>query len=866
MNKFKKLAVAAVSVIMAGTMAFSFAACGETAGPSNNPNNPGGNNPNNPGTTKPDDPTGGYGEDKYGVLNEDKSINYDVYKNRGNVTLNVAIGYNSAQTSTSFQELGAEITLPNRETAYSTGDMKPAWAQMGEDLNITWNDIYSGKATSENLNDLIETVVAGQSKYSTTDLFTTDLSAAVSKVAAGTKILNLADYLDYMPKFRKFLNDNPVVYLSLLQDGMSTTDGSGRNILVAPYFDGNDDIERYCIVRHDWAKKLLNGDKAGAATKYSEACATTTSAKAFMGSENYTMDALTADGTKTQKVTKDYAAAKAAAADESKPLGAAYKAIAGSAYGGESGNIMDIMNAALAANAGATGAQLLNLFRAYIEVAFVNDNGAVYTAENRADVFIGYDACWDVDDLVAMLRCVKTNATVLSSSNKIGGIAPRTGEFDRTTDIVSLACQLYGVRGGTSRNEFTYIDSKGDIWDARTTPDLFEAMANMHDLFSEGLIANYTSFSSFKTSSGLVINNNKTTEEYFMVYDYSQTQTLNGFYTEDKTLSGPMVPNGYYFAPIITPVSGWDVNGNGEIDADEYFRFTESWRSTKTGGLAANGAVASNPTKLAAVLQFIDYLYSKDGQIVSTFGPMATNADGDGGFWYNEVAEEGDKEVFDYKGVTYHGTEYKGTYTPTITEKLYDSFKGKTVNGWKVGDNTKVSSAALSFTSYARMLIGSTLPVGVKDQSFENQLTSLMGQAGAKVVGIALDKGVIRGLSLEIDPENYWYTCVPTSLPVSTQDQEALDSSIQTPFKYATGERKKGGDKNFFSIMNHIVMFGTDSTYTYQGVTFTYHSIEELLETKLGNTAFVDLALAREFVFDTGWRKAKEYWEYLSTH
>ena len=850
MNKFKKLTVAAVSVVMAGTMAVSFTACGKKV--------------NNSGDY--------HGADEYGILKDDGfSLNYDVYQNRGNVTLNVAVGHEKLVTSTSFQDLGGSITLPDRTEDYKVGDMKPAWAQMGKDLNITWHDVYEGKKTSDNLKTLLteNDTATNKPKYNGVDMFTTDLSVAVSYSTAGTAdILNLAEYLDSMPNFRQFLNENPVVYLSRVQDGMSTKDGSGQKILVAPYFDGYDDIERYCIIRHDWAKALLNGSEStGSTAKYADECAAATSVVSFMGKDNYTVDALTADGKGTQKITKNYGAALTAAKDASKPLGAAYSAIAGEAYGGDSGNIVDIMNAALAKNANASGAQLVDLFRAYIDVAFVKaDNTAAYTADNRANVFIGYDAAWDADDLVAMLRCVKTNASKLvASGKKLGGIAPRDGTNDRTPDIVSLACQLFGVRGGTSRNEFTYINSKGNIVDARTEKKFYEAMAKMNTLLKEGLIADYSGKADFATGSGIDTKTGNQ-DEYFMVYDYSQTQTLNGFYAEDPEVTGVTVPKGYYFAPIITPVSKWDVDGNGKIAADEYFRFTESWRSTKTGGLAVNGAVRDDKNKLDAVLQFVDYLYSQDGRIVSTFGPMAEDATGKGGYWYNAVAGENDTDVFYYKGVKYKGTEYKGHYTPTITENLYKSFKGLKVNGWQVTQNDKVKGAKLSFTNYARMLIGSTLPVGVKDQSFENQLTSKMGQAGANVVATALDKknGVIKGMSLELDKDNYWFTCSPTGLPVNSTQQSALDHTSQANFKYMTGT-KKGDSKNFFSIMNYIVLNGTAATYNEQDVVVTYTSIEDLLNQKLGGDATImELAVAREYAYNDGWKTAKKYWDYLS--
>ena len=853
MNKFKKLATAAVAVVMSGSMVLSLAACG-------------GKKPSGGPVEKPDYS----GKDYYHIMKEDGSIDYNVYKDRGNVTLNTAVGHNSLTTSISYKDLGAEITLPNRTTAYSPDSLKPAWDQMGADLNITWNDVYEGKATNANLKTLLTENQTGTStpKYAGVDLFTTDLSAAVSYSVSGeAEILNLAEYLDFMPNFRQFLNENPIVYLSLLQEGMSTSDGSGQEILVAPYFDGNNDIERYCIIRHDWAEKLLNGDSATGSTA---TLGKDVAVSAFMGSANYTVDALTADGTGVQKVTKNYTAALAAAKDESKPLGTAYKAIAGAAYSGTSGNIVDIMNAALGANAGATGAQLVNLFRAYIDVAFTTADGkALYSSANRANVFTGYEACWDVDDLVAMLRCVKTNESVLvASGKKLGGIAPRSGQSDRTSDIVSLACQLYGVRGGTSRNEFTYIDKAGNIQDARESASFYNAMANMNALYREGLVASYGSYAKFTTGSGIATTDGMDANEYFMVYDYSQTQTLEGFYVEDTELTGGKAPSGYYFAPILTPVSKWDVNADGSIAADEYFRFTESWRSTKTGGLAANAAVKNNQKKLDAVLQFIDYLYSEDGQIVSTFGPMATNKTGDGGFWYNEEATDAQVKAgdyFSYKGVKYSGSSYKGKTTPTITDNLYKSFKGLTVNGWKVGDNSKVSGAKLNFTNYARMLIGSTLHEGVKDQSFENQLTSKMGQTGAGRVGQALAKGVVKGMSLEIDPDNYWFTCVPTGLPVSEGDQEILDNSSQDNFMYLTGKQK--GDKNFWSIMNYIVLNGTSGTYSAQDVSVSFTSVEDLLSKTLGGTQTVtQLAGVRRVAYNRGWRTAKNYWEYLSAH
>ena len=863
MKKFKKLTLAAVSVVMAGTMAASFAACGGGGGSGS-----GGGG-------------GGSGEkfDYYGVLNEDGTLNYNTYAERGNVKLNIAIGYSGLNNSTSYLDLTQTITLPDGVT-YNAKQFKPAWVQMGKDLNITWNDVWDGTGTGKNIDGLV-----GSNKYATTDIFTTDLSVAVSQKKNNNRnILNLAQYLNRMPNFKNFLTQNPIVYLSLLQAGMNTSTGANQEIIVAPYFDGYDDIERYCIVRHDWAEKLLNGSTAGASTTFATACASSTSAKSFMGSTDYTVDALKDDTGATIKIKKNYSKAL----EEVKGSGAlatAYKAIHSAGYSGNSGNIIDIMNAALSANANATGAQLLDLFRAYIDVAFtVGDSTTpAYSADNRANLFIGYNACWDVDDLVAMLRCVKTNASIISDSSfsgVVGGIAPRDGNAERLAALVSLACQLYGVRGGTSRNEFTYIDKSGALQDAREDKDFYKAMANMNDLYKEGLLADFSDGSSFVTESGIgtgkSINEN---DEYFFVYDYSQTQTLYGFYASGD-ITGTDLPDGYHFAPIINPVSKWDVDGNNTISADEYFRFTESWRSTKTGGLAVNGDVAKDEKKLEAVLEFIDYLYSEDGQIVSTFGPMA-KADYSEGFWYDEVAtaeQVAAGEYFTYKGVKYHGTEYKERYTPTVTPDLIRSFQGKSTThskGWKIGGN--LIKAQLSFTDYARMLIGSTLPMGVKDQSFENQLTSKMGKEGADVVGLAIKKGVVRGMSLNINDakkkaehswytaDNYWwYTCVPTSLPVTDAFLASISDANHLLFQHLTGTAG-GGEKDFLSIMNWIMLKGTSGKYAEQDVEITFNGIDDLLTKGLGTATVAQLAAARRTVYNTAWTTAKSYWNYLSS-
>ena len=858
MNKNKKIAMAVVATVMAGTMAIPLAACNR-----------------DPDKVKVD-----LSQYAWNVLKENGDIDYEAYKRDSEVTLSIAIGHNSDTTSTAFAS-GSTYTLVDG-TTYQGGDMKPAWKQMGKDLNITWNDVYAGKPTNSNLNDIISG--DGKVSYAETDMFTTDLSVAVSKANSGTDILNLADYLDYMPNFKSFLETNPIVYLSLLQDGMSTTDGSGKKLYVAPYFDGNDDIERYCIIRQDWTDLLLGTTAITGGEKFTEKCAATTSVQPYMIGKDYIEVDVTSptpvDGKYTQvgKVYKNYKNVKAQVTTADTALNTAYLAASNNtAYCGATGNIVELMNAAIAANANVTGSQLVALFRAYIDACYTTtSDGTTSYYTNRADLFNGYDAAWDVDDLVAMLRCVMTNQNTLLSTDdgianrtqrKIYGIVPRTGENDRTPDMVRLACQLYGVRGGDSRLEHTYIDNAGNLQDARNDKEFYVALDNMNKLKAEGLVADYSGISSFKSATGYIVDKADQTKssEAFMMYDYCQTQTQNGFYAQQAT--GTTVPDGYNFAPVLTPVAKWDVDGNGTVSDSEYFRFTESWRSTKTSGLALNGSLAYDKDKLIASLQFVDYLYSDDGQIVSTFGPMATNAEGTGGFWYNTEASQAEKDAgayFTYKGVKYSGYNYKGKVAPTITDKLYKSFQGASGSP-TLPDN--VSKAKLSFTNYARFLIGSTLPVGVKSQAFEDQLTSEIGKGGSAKVAAALSNKtasgytVIRGLTLNVNENDWWYTCVPTSLPTPQSYVSSLTATNMTDLRYLTGEAKKSKDTAFLNIFNSVILQGVKagSQHKQQDITYDFTTIDDLV-TYMSQTK---LAQTRENVYNEGWKNAKAYWNYL---
>ena len=821
MNKKKKIAISVVSTLMAGAMLVPLAACG------------GGNDPDpGPGdqtevqpygkrsTTIPTTAYNGTGTtDAKGVMV--KAEKTPVYPNTTTLNMNICDGSNKdRQITYDSSQISSAAVMPDnyRYTGgeKGAGDLKPAWWQMSQSLGVNFKNTATAKSSDKQITDLKDEGTLGNHHIVT--------GSGAKITENSTLFLDLNEYLDYMPNYKAFLNANEIVKWSL------TSDTESGAMYYAPYFDGNNDIEKYVISHREWTRSLLDAtDLSKATTKWSESKTGKTDAKTdaqvyvepFMGTTgSYEVDTTDpADTTKLVKVVVDYGAAKTAADTAGTPLNTAIK----EAYAGfttaTSGNIVDIQNDVINGTAGAvTGAQLTKILQAYIDVAYHKKDSSDKFYTKRSEVFNSTYAAWDVDLLVGLSRCVVTSYKLFTgkpgdaNANQIYAMAGRQGTTQRRTDLVSFVGELYGVRGLEPRaSDYMYIGKDGNLIDSRDKADMYNAMNRLNALTKEGLV--YTG----ETDASKI--NSKTADILpFLIHDYSQTQTTDGFYLQNIAgLTNANIASDFDFAPILTPVSKWDEDESGAIEADEYFRFTESWRAVKNTGFAVpKAAVEGKPAELAAVLAFIDYLFSNDGQIVATYGPMSTNGNSTStdapanGFWY--ATEVTDKNIADY-AEKYEGTEqyhikdaYKGEYftynnklytsetkylgraIPTLTTNNLNYYYGLSVNGHKLGEgDTKnggsgvgyIGTPARNYTNYARGIIGGALPIGNKDQGFEYQATAACGLDGSAVVSVALNNGSIRHLVQEVKnkekaPEyaknTYWYTLVPTTLPIDSGD------------------------------------------------------------------------------------------------
>ncbi|MBQ8967411.1 hypothetical protein [Ruminococcus sp.] len=589
--------------------------------------------------------------------------------------LRMACGYNSDKTGMSFTAdlAGEGITLADGKT-YNSGDLKPTWQAVEELLGIKIEDKYQGNSAAD------------EYQYWDAQLDQVDMLSGTATLLSENgqqgKLVNLAEHLDQMPNFKNYLDANPIVRLSIT--GAAAGPNAGA-IYFSPYFDGVDDIERMPLMRTDWVETLLNGegefsaDKSGktADPVYSPYMPTTGAIE---------IEVVNADGTGVETVSKNY-----------------------DAYG----NIVDKMNA----EGSMDGVEAVNMLREYIDKTYDG-----YYGTDRADLFIGQNAAYDADELVALLRCVVSNPQTLNGTDSVQGLFSREdANNQRRVDIYRFAGSLFGVRGMESRLDYLYVGTDGELHDCRNEVETYEALSKMHDMASEGLI-----------SQAFINQEDVNTEKYlsddngFMHYDYNQTQTAYNATALDNAA-------GEKYMAVMVPVAKWN---DGE---EKYMRFTESWRSVKTDGWGISvSGVGEDVNKLNACLRLIDYAYSPEGQILMSYGPDD----------FIKKDASGNVETFSFNGKDW----------PVISDESYNDL-------WELQNG--------NYTNYARYYIGSTLSF-VKSQAFEYQCTHEVGKEGAGHISNAIALGTIKHPELAL-ADNSWYTSVPTVLPQEVAETNSIN-------------------------------------------------------------------------------------------
>ncbi len=659
-----------LSVLSAALIGLTISACGGTPTPTPTPT------PDPDPTPTPDpDPTPTPDPDP-------QPYEPDLTKN---VTLSMSVNYNKTTGLTYNSDV--DYSTPNG-TKIKKGDFKPVWQEVQKQLNFTINDVTdsSGKA--------VDYFKSNWQTNQFADIAVGQVSVISQYGTQNGTILDLNEYLDKMPNFKKFIDSNPIVKASI--ETTKYGDNSKNAIYYAPYFDGFDDIEKYTLVRSDFVEKLLDAD--------------------FDSVEWDETQGLWNGGTYTAKDDDEYDVEVPESMDS-----VATKVVSKA----KTENIVSQQNKLSASER--TSKVMVKQFRDYLKAKY----GTQYS--KLSDIFLGVDACYDADEMVALMRLVKVSPKALTgnANTEMVVFTPREYNNSRIADLYRWGAQMWGVRGLESRSGYLYIDSNGEIHDARGEADTVELLDNLNALYKEGLIAtNLHQKSNYGTTDGklanALLNGNGVTVDGktycgFMMYDYSQSQgALN-----DKAAS--LAVEGYSLRPIINAVADWKGDG-------EYFQFTESWRSVKTEGWCINADIVKDEAKLLRALALFDFFYSEEGQALYTCGPK------DEGY-YTDIVD----------GV------------PQLSEKTLEQFADKDIGNY-------------SYTNYFRKFVGAGLNIGgVKNYGVEGQCTSANAKVGVDIVAHALKVGTFKHTKLSFEEDEFFTIC-PSTFNLSSGNATAIQT------------------------------------------------------------------------------------------
>lgn len=298
-------------------------------------------------------------------------------------TLNMSVMYQDNATRMKFKAGKGALAKATSYTdpagtTYEAEQFKPVWKALQKNLDFTINDITPDGASISKLADAFN-------HFKTAGWMSDDgkpvhiaqgtSSDIIKEGTVNKTILNLKTYVDAgkMPNFKSFLEKNPVVAKTI-------TDASGA-IYYAPYFDGYDDLERMLMIREDLVEKLLDGDSLPSCDTAKELTSVYT--PFFDDTVNKTIDVMKADSSDKETVDKVHTK-----------------------------DVITVQNALTTKN----GSTLTQALRDYIDSTYKKADGTSYYGTKRSRLFVGGQSAYDIDELVALYRCVYTNPALLSGN------------------------------------------------------------------------------------------------------------------------------------------------------------------------------------------------------------------------------------------------------------------------------------------------------------------------------------------------------------------------------------------------------------------------------------------------------------------
>ncbi|UJF15725.1 hypothetical protein LZ578_00495 [Jeotgalibaca sp. MA1X17-3] len=340
--------------------------------------------------------------------------------------------------------------------------------------------------------------------------------------------------------------------------------------------------------------------------------------------------------------------------------------------------------------------------------------------EKPSDLFLGTEAQYDVDELVALWRVMKLSPNTLSKAS--------TGEvvdgsiiypfFVRDSknrqDYLRLITYFGGQRifGADTQQSNFVLNEDGELVFSFTEEGNIEGLEYLNELYSEGLI--HSEFAD--------LNNKDAFRNMFYGQDDYEAQKQFGFMTIDWISSTTALNEDV--TALLPPLTTLGSD-------DEMIHFMENTRTIKPEGWAVSSKVSDE--EINAALKVMDYFFSEEGNQVQNYGTP-------------DMLVEGEM----YTGP--NGVEYP----------KYDEWTFDIVDELKDGD----------ISAFLRDFVGSQMPLGYqKEIGFEYQYTVNQGYKSWETYQEA------EVITPSYGAEKPLLKLTPTVFSLNEQEQAKLDTT-----------------------------------------------------------------------------------------
>jgi len=583
------------------------------------------------------------------------------------LTINVA-GENDKRLFTYLQ--ANPLEMPDG-SIINNGDLKPMWQYVEDELNLIIDDVAVAGQSPATMFDL-----AAANQFEDAQIFGgPNLGQKIMSAGVDGYFVDLSEHLSEMPNVSAYLDANPLV--------LSAITAADGNIYHLPYIAEINNYARMYEGRYSWVTALLDGEVNG---------------------EAFTLETETAT------------------------LNVAYEAYwkAGSEdlpYGGlrQATNVIDLQNAA-AVGGVLSQASALQVLKDYIDATYP-------TLVHRSDLFLGATGQYDIDELVALWRCIKLSP--LSLSKEAYGTAKEGAiiwpffarQANYREEVLRLMLYFGGERihGSDSYGSRFYLDENGVLQYSYFQDNFLDNLNRIQGMFTEGLVDEKLSGATNTTNVRTAYIFRDTVAEQmefgFMCYDFTSSTTAATNGQDDvKALLPPLTT---------TPVS-----------EGEFLHYVENTRVVKPDGWGISAVVDED--QLAAALKLFDYLFSEEGNMIQNYG------------------------------------------TPDLweTDEFYinptDGVQGPLFTQWTLDKAAAITNGDMS--SFLRDHIGAQIPIGYqKVIGFELQSTSANGMWSWDLYYNA-DGGDGVKMNSYSDPETY-YQLVPPIFSLTSNENALIQTT-----------------------------------------------------------------------------------------